>query len=86
MIKDLQTRGKTINFNDFLEVVYSKLGDTKSKQGLHKVFNLYDAEQEGSIDFLKIKRICRQLGETMNDEEITQMMHNTHILNQTETN
>lgn len=31
MIKDLEKRGKNINFEDFLEVVYAKLGDTKSK-------------------------------------------------------
>jgi Ca2+-binding EF-hand superfamily protein len=30
--------------------------------------------------------VCRELGETMTDEEITEMMHNTHILNLTETN
>jgi Ca2+-binding EF-hand superfamily protein len=42
MIKELQNKGKNINFDDFLEVIYSKLGDTKSKEGLLKVFNLYD--------------------------------------------
>jgi hypothetical protein len=30
--------------------------------------------------------VCRELGETMTDEEITEMMHNTHILNLTESN
>lgn len=51
MILDLQGRGKTINYDDFLEVVYSKLGDTRSKEGLLKVFNLYDLEQTGTVDF-----------------------------------
>jgi|688.fasta_scaffold447959_1 Ca2+-binding EF-hand superfamily protein len=86
MILDLQGKGKNINFDEFLEVIYSKLGDTRTKEGLLKIFNLYDSEQSGSIDFEKIKKVCRELGETMTDEEITEMMHNTHILNQTETN
>jgi Ca2+-binding EF-hand superfamily protein len=51
MIKDLQTRGRTINFDDFTEVVYAKLGDTRSKEGLYKVFNLYDTDQAGAINF-----------------------------------
>ncbi len=51
MILDLQSRGKSINYDDFLEVVYSKLGDTRSKEGLLKVFNLYDLEQTGTVDF-----------------------------------
>jgi Ca2+-binding EF-hand superfamily protein len=86
MILDLQGKGKNINFDEFLEVIYSKLGDTRTKEGLLKIFNLYDSEQAGSIDFDKIKKVCKELGETMTDEEITEMMHNTHILNQTETN
>lgn len=36
-----------------------------------KIFNLYDSEQSGSIDFEKIKKVCKELGETMTDEEIT---------------
>ena len=51
MILDLQTKGKNISFDDFLEVIYSKLGDTRSKEGLLKIFNLYDADQSGVIDF-----------------------------------
>lgn len=86
MILDLQGKGKNINFDEFLEVIYSKLGDTRTKEGLQKIFNLYDTEQAGLIDFEKVKRVCKELGETMVDEEIIEMMHNTHILNQTESN
>ena len=86
MIKELQARGKSITYDDFLEVIYAKLGDTRSKEGLLKVFHLYDLEQTGAIDLEKIKRVCTELGETMSHEEIMEMMHNTHILNQTETN
>lgn len=31
MILDLQGKGKNINFDEFLEVIYSKLGDTRTK-------------------------------------------------------
>jgi Ca2+-binding EF-hand superfamily protein len=65
MIQDLQGKGKQINFDDFLEVIYSKLGDTRTKEGLLKIFTLYDFEQTGSIDFEKIKKVCGELGETM---------------------
>jgi len=42
MITDLQGKGRTINFDEFLEVIYRKLGDTKTKEGLEKLFQLYD--------------------------------------------
>ena len=83
MITNLQSRGKNITFDDFLEVIYNKLGDTRTKEGLMKLFQLYDVEGEGVITFDKIKRVCHELGETMGDEEIVEMMHNTHILNKT---
>lgn len=51
MIIDLQGKGKNISFDEFLEVVYNKLGDTRSKEGLLKIFNLYDNDISGLIDF-----------------------------------
>lgn len=47
---------------------------------------MYDTDDAGFIDFEKMKAVARELGETMNDEEIQEMMHNTHILNNTESN
>lgn len=86
MISDLQAKNRPINFEEFLDIICNRLGDTKSKEGLKKLFALYDTDNEGFINFEKIKNIARELGETMNDEEISEMMHNTHILNHTESN
>lgn len=60
------------------------MGDNKSQEGVQKLFNLYDNDQSGMIDFEKIKRISKELGETMNDQEIKDMMHHVHVLNRTE--
>ena len=42
MINDLQSKNRAINFEEFLEIVYNRLGDCKSANGLQKVFSLYD--------------------------------------------
>ena len=59
---------RPIKFDEFLEIVCSTVGDNKSKAGLTKVFNLWDPQGNGVIDFDSFKRIAKELGETLNDD------------------
>jgi Ca2+-binding EF-hand superfamily protein len=59
MITDLQSKKRPIDFEEFLEIIYSRLGDTKSIDGLQRVFALYDHNSEGYIDFDKMKLAAR---------------------------
>ena len=86
MITGLRDMNRPLNFDEFLEIVASKVGDTKSKEGLSKVFELWDNEGQGVIDFNSFKRVAKELGETLNDDELIEMMHNAHIINNSETN
>ena len=52
---------------------------------MSKVFELWDNEGNGVVNFDSFKRIAKELGETLNDDELTEMMHNAHIINNTET-
>jgi len=42
LIYALRDKYKPINFDEFLEIVGSKVGDTKTKDGLKRIFALYD--------------------------------------------
>ena len=42
-----------------MEIIYSRLGDTKSVDGLQRVFALYDNNSAGYIDFEKMKLAAR---------------------------
>ena len=86
MITGLRNLNRPIKFDEFLEIICSKAGDTKSKEGLSKVFDLWDNEGAGMITFDSFKRVAKELGETLNDDELVEMMHNAHIINNTETN
>lgn len=68
MINDLKAINRPLKFEEFLEVICSKVGDTKSKDGITRVFQLWDKEGNGYVDFDSFKRIARELGETMNDD------------------
>lgn len=84
MIVGLRDLGRPIKFDEFLEIVASKVGDAKSREGLAKVFDLWDNQGNGVIDFDSFKRVAKELGETLNDDEIIEMMHNAYIINGTE--
>lgn len=59
MINDLQAKNRTIDFEEFLEIIYSRLGDCKTVDGLQKVFALYDNDMAGYIDFEKMKMAAK---------------------------
>lgn len=59
MITGLRDVGRPIKFDEFLEIVASKVGDAKSREGMNKVFQLWDSEGNGVVDFSSFKRIAR---------------------------
>lgn len=50
------------------------------------MFNLYDKEQTGVIEFEQLKSITRDIGEYMTDDDLLDLMHSVFIKNQTTSN
>lgn len=86
MIEDMRARTKAITFDDFLGIVVNRLGDTRSREGLSKLYTVYDSDGTGIIDFEKFKTVAREIGENLNDDQILEMMHHVHVLNKTQSN
>ena len=42
MIADLENLGSAIDFDQFLDSITSKLGDKESREGIQKIFDLFD--------------------------------------------
>lgn len=86
LINELKDVNGAIDFDSFVNTLINKLGDTKSRYGIRKIFELYDADDSGTVNFEKLKAIAKELGESMNDEELEDMLHFIHIQNGTESN
>jgi Ca2+-binding EF-hand superfamily protein len=51
LINGLKDKNKPINFDEFLDAIASRVGETKTKDGLKRVFALFDKDENGVIDF-----------------------------------
>lgn len=75
MISDIDKDGNgTIDFNEFLDMMTAKMSEKDSKEELMKAFRLFDDDETGKISFRNLKRVAKELGETMSDEQLSEMI------------
>ena len=75
MISDIDKDGSgTIDFNEFLEMMTAKMGEKDSREEILKAFRLFDDDETGKITFRNLKRVAKELGENMTDEELQEMI------------
>uniref|UniRef100_A0A672NHP6 Caltractin-like n=1 Tax=Sinocyclocheilus grahami TaxID=75366 RepID=A0A672NHP6_SINGR len=71
MIADIDKEGSgVIGFNDFLSMMTQKMSEKDSKEEILKAFRLFDDDCTGKISFKNLKRVAKELGENLTDEEL----------------
>ena len=75
MISDIDKDGNgTIDYQEFLEMMTTKMSEKDSKEEILKAFRLFDDDEKGKISFRNLKRVAKELGENMTDEELHEMI------------
>lgn len=67
-------------------MVCTQIGEYKTKDGLQRVWRLYDKEDTGVIRFEQLKEISRSIGEYMDDSALLDLMHSVFISQKTQSN
>jgi len=75
MINDLDKNNDgTIDFEEFMLLMSGKLGDKDAKEDIVKAFRLFDDDETNKVSFKNLKRVAKELGEAMGDEELQEMI------------
>ena len=75
MITDVDADGSgSVEFPEFLTMMTAKMSGADTKEDVLKVFAMFDEAGTGKIQFKDLKKICRELGENLNDDEIQGML------------
>ncbi len=75
MISDLDADGSgTIDFEEFLDMMTARMSDKDSQEDIMKVFKLFDDDRSQTISIHNLRRVARELGETMDDSELQEMI------------
>lgn len=70
---DRESTGK-ITFEDFNEVVTDWILERDPHEEILKAFKLFDDDDSGKISLRNLRRVARELGENMSDEELRAMI------------
>lgn len=68
-------------FNCKHERITLKQSDKDTKEDIQKVFNLFDDDQTGKISLRNLKRVAKELGETMSGKQHLSLLTPNRIHN-----
>ena len=75
MIQDIDKDGDgDVNFDEFLDMMTSRLAGSDTKEDIQKIFELFDDDKTGYISLQNLKRVAIELGENMDDAELLEMI------------
>ena len=63
-----------VSFENFMELMTTKMAERDPREEMLKAFRLFDEDETGRISFKNLKRVAKELGENMSDEEIHEMI------------
>ena len=56
------------------QVIKYKLYNKETKEGINKIFDLFDEDGSNTINLANLRKVAKELGETMSNDELAEML------------
>jgi centrin-3 len=63
-----------VTYADFVDIMTQKIADRDPEEEIRKAFALFDDDQSGGISLKNLRRVSRELGENLSDDELQAMI------------
>merc|ERR1712146_597781 len=81
MVSDLDKDGdNTIDFTAFMSMMTGKMTGKDAKEEIIKAFKLFDDGETSKISIKNLRRVAKELGENMGEEELQEMINEEEFL------
>ncbi|CAF0889108.1 unnamed protein product [Rotaria sp. Silwood1] len=75
LMRDYDRQGKNkITYQDFHEIAAEMILQRDSRDEILKAFKLFDDDESGKVSLKKLRRVARELGDNVNEEELKAMI------------
>lgn len=75
IFQDLELEiNERIDYQQFLSIMTPKMAQKDTRDEILKIFRLFDEDKTGKISFRNLKRVALELGESLTDEEMHEMI------------
>ena len=71
---DPQNTG-SIDYENFADLIQSKMNEREEIDQIRMAFDMLDDDKTGKITFANLKRVAKDLGETLSDQELHEMIN-----------
>merc|ERR1711881_454301 len=75
MVRDVDDDGSgSVDYPEFLDMMAHKILNRDPIEEINKAFKLFDHGNTGRVTFKNLKRVAKELGERLTDEELQEMI------------